>query len=51
MEIVEELEVHILMQQQLIDAFRDSITKKKELARMLMGVIYAEVADCDVVDR
>ena len=45
MEIVEESEVHILAQQQLIDDFSDSIAKKKERAQMLMGVIYAEVAD------
>ena len=50
MEIMEESEVHILAQQQLIDDFSDSIAKKKELAHMLMGVIRAEVADCDVVD-
>ena len=50
MEIVEESEEHILAQQQLINVFRDSVAKKEELARMLMGVISAEVADCDVVD-
>ena len=31
--------------------FRDSVAKQQELAHMLMGVICAEVADCDVVDR
>ena len=51
MEIMEESEVHILAQQQLINAFRDSVAKKEELAHMLMGVIRAEVADCEVVDR
>ena len=51
MEIVEESEVHILALQQLIDDFSDNIAKKKELAHMLMGVIRAEVADCEVVDR
>ena len=43
--------MHILAQQQLINVFRDSVAKKEELAHMLMGVIRAEVADCDVVDR
>src|SRR3989337_1592752 len=51
MEIMEESEVHILAQQQLINVFRDSVEKKEELAHMLMGVIRAEVADCEVVDR
>ena len=51
MEILEESEVHILAQQQLINGFRDSVAKKEELAHMLMGVIRAEVADCDVVDH
>ena len=51
MEILEESEVHILAQQQLINVFRDSVAKQQELAHMLMGVICAEVADCDVVDR
>ena len=51
MEIVEESEVHILAQQQPINVFRDSVAKKEELAHMLMGVIRAEVADCDLVDR
>ena len=48
--IVEESEVHILAQQQLINVFKDSVVKKEELAHMLMGVIHAEVADCEVVD-
>ena len=51
MEMVEESEVHIHAQQQLINVFRDSVAKQQELAHMLMGVIRAEVADCDVVDR
>ena len=51
MEMVEESEVHILAQQQLINVFRDSVAKKEELAHMFMGVIHAEVADCEVVDR
>ena len=51
MEILEESEVHILAQQQLINVFTDNVAKKEELARMLMDVIRAEVADCDVVDR
>ena len=50
MEMVEESEVHILAQQQLINVFRDSVAKQHELAHMLMGVMCAEVADCDVVD-
>ena len=50
MEMVEESEVHICAQQQLINDFRDSVAKKQELAHMLMGVICAEVVDCDVVD-
>ena len=50
MEIVKASEAHILAQQQLINVFRDSVAKKEELAHMLMGVIRAEVADCDVVD-
>ena len=37
--------------QQLINVFRDNVAKHQELAHMLMGVICAEVADCDVVDR
>ena len=51
MEMVEESEVHIRAQQQLINVFRDSVAKQQELAHMLMGVIRAEVADFDVVDR
>ena len=51
MEIVEESKVHIIAQQQLINVLRDSVAKQQELAHMLMGVICAEVADCDVVDR
>ena len=51
MEIMEESEVHIFTLQQLINVFRDSVAKKEELAHMLMGVIRAEVADCEVVDR
>ena len=50
MEMVDESEVHIRAQQQLINIFRDSVTKQQELAHMLMGVICAEVVDCDVVD-
>ena len=38
MEMVEESEVHILAQQELINVFRDSVAKQKELAHMLMGV-------------
>ena len=51
MEIVEESEVQSCVTQQLINVFRDSVAKQQELAHMLMGVIRAEVADCDVVDR
>ena len=51
MEMVEESEVHIHAQQQLINVFRESVAKKEQLAHMLMGVIHAEVVDCDVVDR
>ena len=51
MEMAEESEVHIRAQQQLINVFRDSVAKQQELAHMLMGVIRAEVVDCDVVDR
>ena len=50
METVDELEVQSRAAQQLINVFRDSVAKQQELAHMLMGVIYAEVADCDVVD-
>ena len=51
MGMVEESEVHIRAQQQLINVFRDNVAKQQELAHMLMGVIRAEVADCDVVDH
>ena len=51
MKMVEESEVHIRAQQQLINVFRDCVAKQQELAHMLMGVIRAEVTDCDVVDR
>ena len=50
MHMVEESELHIHAQQQLINVYRDSVAKQQELAHMLMGVICAEVADCDVVD-
>ena len=51
MEIVDESEVQSRATQQLINVFRDSVEKQQELAHMLMGVIRAEVADCDVVDH
>ena len=50
MEIVDESEVQSRATQQLINVFRDSVAKQQELAHMLMGVICAEVAHCDVVD-
>ena len=50
MEMVDESEVQSRATQQLINVFRDSVAKQKELAHMLMGVICVEVADCDVVD-
>ena len=50
MEIVDQSEVQSRATQQLINVFRDSVAKHQELAHMLMGVICAEVADCDVVD-
>ena len=50
MEMVEELEVQSCATQQLINVLRDSVAKQQELAHMLMGIICAEVADCDVVD-
>ena len=50
MEMVEESEVQSRATQQLINVFRDSVAKQQELDHMLMGVICAEVADCDVVD-
>ena len=51
MEMVDESEVQSRATQQLINVFRDNVAKQKELAQMLMGIICAEVADCDVVDR
>ena len=50
MEMVEESEVQSRATQQLINVFRDSVAKQQEIAHMLMGIIRAEVADCDVVD-
>ena len=50
MEMVDESEVQSRATQQLINVFRESVAKQQELAHMLMGVIRAEVADCDVVD-
>ena len=50
MEMVDESEVQSRATQQLINVFRDSVAKQQELAHMLMGVIYAEVANCDIVD-
>ena len=50
MEMVDESEVQSRATQQLINVFQDSVAKQQELAHMLMGVICAEVADCDVVD-
>ena len=50
MEMVDESEVQSRATQQLINIFRDSVAKQKEPAHMLMGIICAEVADCDVVD-
>ena len=47
MEMVDESKVQSRATQQLINVFRDSVAKQQEL----MGVIHAEVADCDVVDR
>ena len=51
MEMVDESEVQGRATQQLINVFRDSVAKQQELTHMLMGIIRAEVADCDVVDR
>ena len=51
MEMMDESEVQSRATQQLINVFRDSVAKQQELAHMLIGVIHAEVADCDVVDR
>ena len=48
-EIVEESEVQSHATQQLINVFKDNVAKQQELAHMLMGVIYVEVADCDIV--
>ena len=50
MEMVDQSEVQSRKTQQLINVFRDSVAKQQELAHMLMGVIHAEVANCDVVD-
>ena len=50
MEMVDGSEVQSRATQQLINVFRDSVAKQQELAHMLMGVIYAKVADCDIVD-
>ena len=50
MEMVDEWEVQSRATQQLINVFRDSVAKQQEHAHMLMGVICAEVADCDIVD-
>ena len=50
MEMVDESEVQSRATQQLVNIFRDNVAKQQELAHMLMGVICAEVADCDVVD-
>ena len=50
MEMVDESEVQSRATQQLINVFRDSVAKQQELAHMLMGIIYAEVVDCDIVD-
>ena len=50
MEMVDESEVQSRATQQLINVFRDSVAKQQELAHMLMGVICAEVEDCDIVD-
>ena len=50
MEMVDESEVQSRATQQLINVFRESVAKQQELAHMLMGVIRAEVVDCDIVD-
>ena len=50
MEMVDESKAQSRATQQLINVFRDSVAKQQELAHMLMGVICAKVADCDVVD-
>ena len=51
MEMGEESEVQSHVTQQLINVFIDSVAKQQELAHMLMGIICAEVVDCDVVDH
>ena len=51
MEMGDESGVQRHVTQQLINVVRDSVAKQQELSHMLMGVIRAEVADCDVVDR
>ena len=51
MEMVDESEVQSRATQQLINVFTDSVAKQQELSHMLMGVIRAKVADCDVVDH
>ena len=51
MEMVDESEVQSRATQQLINVFKDSVAKQQELAHMLMGIIQAEVADCDIVDH
>ena len=50
MEMVDESEVQSRATQQLINVFRDSVAKQQELVHMLMGVIRADVADCNVID-
>ena len=50
MEMVDESEVQSRATQQLINVFRDNVAKQQELAHMLVGIISAEVADCDIVD-
>ena len=50
MKMVDESEMQSRTTQQLMNVSTDSVAKQQELARMLMGVICAEVADCDVVD-
>ena len=51
MEMVDESDVQSRATQQLINVFRDSVAKQQELVDMIMGVICAEDADCDIVDR
>ena len=50
MEMVDEWEVQSHATQQLINVFIDSVANQQERVHMLMGIICAEVADCDVVD-